>query len=52
MNYIEINTDLDKAKFGPAKDKINEIITEIVTIIRARETRSDNKKEKPDKASV
>jgi hypothetical protein len=52
MNYIEINTDLDKAKFGPAKDKINEIITEIVAIIRARETRSENKKEKPDKASI
>jgi hypothetical protein len=52
MNYIEINADLDKAKFGPAKDKINEITTEIVAIIRARETRNENKKEKPDKASV
>ena len=52
MNYIEINTDLDEAKFGSTNEKINEIITEIVAIIRARETRSENKKEKPDKAAV
>ena len=52
MNYIEINTDLDEAKFGSTCDKINEIITEIVAIIRSRETRSENKKEEPDKAAV
>ena len=52
MNYIEINTDLDESKFGSTNDKTNEIITEIVAIIRARETRSENKKEKPDKATV
>jgi hypothetical protein len=52
MNYIEINTDLDEAKFGSTNDKINEIITEIVAIIRARQTRNENKKEKPDKAAV
>lgn len=52
INYIDINTNLDEAKFVPLKDKIDEIIKEIVAIIRARETRSENKKEKPDKAAI
>jgi len=52
LSYIEINTDLDKAKFGPTKDKIDEIITEIVAIIRTGETRSENMKEKQDKVMV
>ena len=40
--YIGTNSDLDGEKYAPVKGKINELITEAVTIARSRITRNDN----------
>jgi hypothetical protein len=44
--YIESNVDLDAGKFAPVEQKLNEIITDITAISRARLTRAANEKKK------
>jgi len=52
LSYININTELDPVKYGPVSDKIDEMITEIVAIARARKTRKGNVPKKSEKATV
>jgi hypothetical protein len=46
LTYVESNVEFNKAQFGPIEDKINTVITDIVTIARARITRVENEKKK------
>jgi len=52
LSYIDINAELDPVKYSAIADKIDEIITEIVAIARARETRKGNVPKKPEEAPV
>ena len=52
LSYININTELDPVKYSAIADKIDEIITEIVAIARARETRKGNVPQKPEEATL
>lgn len=52
LNYIGTNSDLDGAKYQPVKDKINVLITNAVTIARARSTRKANTDEEKDPPTV
>ena len=52
LSFIDMNGELDTAKFGALNSKIDEIITEITAIARARETRKGNVPKKPEEAPV
>jgi len=52
LSYIGINAELDSVKYGAVSDKIDEIITEIVTIVHARETRNGDAPKKSEEAAV
>ncbi len=52
MSYIDINGELDPAKFGAINSKVDEILTEITAIARARETRKGNVLKKTEEAPV
>jgi len=49
LNYIETNSKKDTARFSSLEDQINEIITDIVTLARARGTRKENAEKKTNK---
>jgi hypothetical protein len=46
LTYVESNVELHSAQFSPIEQKINEVITDIVAIARARITREENEKKK------
>ena len=50
--YIGTNSDLDGARYEPVKEKINVLITDAVTIARARLTRNENADKEKDVAAV
>ncbi len=52
LNYIGTNSDLDGARYEPVKEKINVLITDAVTIARARITRIENADKEKDVAAV
>ena len=52
LSYIGINAELDSVKYGAVSDQIDEIITEIVTIVHACETRKGDAPKKSEEAAV
>lgn len=53
LSYIDVSCDLDEGeKYVGIRDKIDDIITEIMTISRARGTRSENADKKPEKMAL
>ena len=52
FSYIDINCELQSEKFPPLSDKIDEIITDVLTVIRSRETRKEKADKKQEKADV
>ncbi len=52
LAYIETNVYHDSAQFGAIEEKINEIITDAVTIVRSRGTRKENVEKKEDNTTV
>jgi hypothetical protein len=48
LTYIDQKSVFNPEKFGPLVDKLDEIITDIVAIARARQTRKENASEKMD----
>jgi len=52
LNYVEANAGLDGAKFSPVVEMLNEIITDVVSISRARITRVANEKKKALESKV
>ncbi len=50
--YIETGCLYDSAQFSPVEEKINEIITDAVTLVRSRGTRKENAEKKDDKTSA
>jgi len=52
LYYIDTNSDLDGVLFGTAKEAINQIITDTVTIARSRATRIENAEDKEDKPAL
>lgn len=49
--HIETGCLYDSAQFAAIEEKINEIITDAVTIVRSRGTRKENAEKKEDKSS-
>jgi hypothetical protein len=49
LNYIETNSKKKPDQFSTVEEKINEIITDTVTLARARGTRKENFEKKTDK---
>ena len=48
LNYVEANASMKTDGFIKAESEIDEIITDVVAIARARKTRGDNTKKKED----
>ena len=42
LNYIDMNAELDAATYSPYMERIDKIITDVVTIARARQRRCEN----------
>jgi hypothetical protein len=52
LSYIETNSKNEPALFGSTEEKIDSIITDAVSLARARGTRKENADKEPDKAAV
>ena len=52
LSYIETNSKAEPALFGSIEEKINEIITDAVSLARSRATRKENADKETDKATV
>jgi len=52
LSYIETNSQIEPALFGLTEEKINEIITEAVSLARARGTRKESAEKIEDKVSA
>jgi len=48
LTYVDQKSEFNSEKFNPVADKLDEIITDIVSIARARQTRKVNSSEKND----